>query len=71
MYILSLSYTIFFQNGLFKYYLKIYLIFILIFINILLINNNNLFVFNFLNFFEIFIFIFVIENLIDKSKYKL
>ena len=71
IYFLSLNYTIFFQNGLFKYYLKIYLIFTLIFINILLINNNNLFVFNFINFFEIFIFIFIIENLIDKSKYKL
>jgi NADH-ubiquinone oxidoreductase chain 5 len=71
IYSLSINYTNYFQNGLFKYYLKIYLIFILIFFNIFFINNNNLFIFNFLNFFEIFIFIFIIENLIDKSKYKL
>lgn len=68
-YNLSLNYSNFFQNGFFKYYLKIYLIFILIFFNIISINYSltNL---NFLKIFEIYIFIFIIEKLNEKPKYK-
>jgi hypothetical protein len=66
LYNLSLIYINIFQNGYLKYYLRIYLIFILFFINIFYINLNlvNL---NVLKMYEIFIFIVIIENLIEKN----
>lgn len=69
IYNLSLNYIIYLQNGFFKYYLKLYLIFLLIFLNIFLLNYN-LITLNFLKFFEIFIFIYIIEKLIEKPKSK-
>ena len=65
-YNLSNNYINYFQSGFFKYYLKIYLIFILIFFNIIIINLN----YSFISFFEIFIFIYLIENIIETRKYK-
>lgn len=69
LYNLSFIYVNFLQNGLFKYYLKLYLIFLLILFNMIIINLNNSYYF--INFFEILIFIFIIENLIENSKFKL